>query len=247
MAHKVGKASLIAMAIILVFALLAYVFRDPIATRAAAFMLDRSGETACTHPEIRISKSLDRITLSPFRCEMYKPGPLKSIHAESDVVLRLSGLELTHIHVARATMEQRDREVPDVKSDALGDISNLIGVRDGLLKGMLDASESFSPGGPVMEADTLIAKRDGKVESVMKDFRRTFEDGWERQHAKRMEGGAPGFIAMRDFDMRVTKNRGKLSLAVHFGKPKRGEEPDVELKLEARGLDEKSPRVTMSL
>lgn len=247
MAHKVVRILLISLAGLVVLLGLAYLFREPLATRITAFMLDRNGDMECTHPEIRIASSLRQITVTPFECEIFKPGPLKSFKAESDVVLQLDGLEITHIRVARATMEQRDRDVPDVKSNALGDMSNLVGVRDGLLKGMLDASESYSPGGPVMEVDTMVAKRDGKVESTMKGFRRTFEDGWERQHAARMEGGAPGFVAMRDFDMRVTKSRGKLSLAVHFGKPERGEDPDMELKMEARGLDEKSPYVSMSL
>lgn len=247
MAHKVVRILLIALAALVVLLGLAYLFREPLATRITAFMLDRNGDMECTHPEIRIASSLRQITATPFECEVFKPGPLKSFKAESDVVVQLDGLEVTHIHVARATMEQRERKVPDVKSNALGDMSNLVGVRDSLLKGMLDASESYSPGGPVMEVDTMVAKRDGKVESTMKGFRRSFEDGWERQHAARMEGGAPGFVAMRDFDMRVTKSRGKLSLAVHFGKPERGEEPDVELKMEARGLDEKSPYVSMSL
>jgi hypothetical protein len=247
MAHKVVRILLIALAALVVLLGLAYLFREPLATRITAFMLDRNGDMECTHPEIRIASSLRQITATPFECEVFKPGPLKSFKAESDVVVQLDGLEVTRIHVARATMEQRERKVPDVKSNALGDMSNLVGVRDSLLKGMLDASESYSPGGPVMEVDTMVAKRDGKVESTMKGFRRSFEDGWERQHAARMEGGAPGFVAMRDFDMRVTKSRGKLSLAVHFGKPERGEDPDVELKMEARGLDEKSPYVSMSL
>jgi hypothetical protein len=247
MAHKVVKVLLIALAGLVVLLGLAYLFREPLATRITAFMLDRSGDMECTHPEIRIASSLRQITATPFECQVYKPGPLKSFKAESDVVLQLEGMKPTHIRVERATMEQHDREVPEVESNALGDVSNLVGVRDGLLKGMLDASESYSPGGPVMEIGTLVAKRDGKVESVMKEFRRSFEDGWERQHAARMEGGAPSGIAMRDFDMRVTKSRGKLSLAVHFGKPERGEDPDVKLKMDARGLDEESPYVSMSL
>jgi len=247
MAHKVVRILLITLAVLVVLLGLAYLFREPLATRIAAFVLDRNGDMECTHPEVRIASSLRQVTVTPFECEMFKPGPMKSFKAESDVVVQLDGTKPTHIRIARATMEQRDREVPDVKSNALGDMSNLVGVRDSLLKGMLDASESFSPGGPVMEVDTLVAKRDGKVESTMKGFRRTFEEGWVRQHAERVEGGAPGFIAMRDFDMRVTKTRGKLSLAVHFGKPEQGENPDVELKMDARGLDEKSPRVSMSL
>jgi hypothetical protein len=246
MARTFGKVALIALAGLVVLLGVAWVFRDALATRVTAYMLDHSDDMRCSHPDIRITKSLQRVTASPFECENFGPGALKAFKAESDVVLQLSGFEVTHIFVSRATMDQRDREVPDVKSNMLGDMSNLIGVRDGLLKGMLDASEGFSPGGPVMEVETLVAKRNGKVDSTMKGFRRTYEDGWERQHAARMEGG-PDFIAMRDFDMRVNKSEGKLSLAVHFGKPKRGEEPDIELKMEARGLDEKQPRVSMSL
>lgn len=247
MAHKVAKVLLIALATLVVLLGLAYFFRDPLATRLAAYMLQRNGDMECTHPEVRIASSLKEVTLSPFGCQVYKPGPLKSFKAESDVVVQLEGWKPAYIRLERATMEQHERSVPKVKSNTLGDMSNLVGVRDGLLKGMLDASESYSPGGPVLEADTLIAKRDGKVESVMKGFRRSYENGWDRQRAERMEGGAPGFVAMRDFDMRVTKSRGKLSLAVHFGKPEAGENPDVELKMDARGLDEKSPHVSMSL
>jgi hypothetical protein len=246
MASRIGKIALIAVAALMLLAAAGYMFRDPLATRGAAFMLDRSGDTRCTHPTVHISSSLQRITLSPFQCEMFKPGPLKSFSADSDVVLRLEGLQLTQIFVAQATMDQRDRDTSHVQSDTLGDVANVMGVRDGLVKGLLDASESFSPGGPEMRADTVIAKREGKVESVMKGFRRTFEDGWECQHAARLEGGA-GVVAMRDFDMRVNKTHGKLSLDLHFGKPERGEDPDIQLKMEATGLDQKAPHVSMSL
>jgi len=241
------KFLLIVFAGVSLLAVLIYLLRDPIATRVAAFVLDRDKESECTHPEIRISNAIDRITLSPFECQMYKPGPLKAFKAESDVVLRLDGLEITHVYVARATTEQHDRKTSHVESNTLGDIADLAGVRDGLVKGMLDASESFSPGGPVLEADTLIGKRAGKVQSVMKGFRRTFEDGWEHRHADRMEGGGPGIVAIRDFDMRVNKSHAKLSLAMHLGKPEKGEAPDMQLKITGRDLDQKTPYVSMSL
>lgn len=246
MVRRLGKIALFAVAGLLLLLAVVFVFRDSVATRTAAFMLDRSGDMRCTHPHVHISSTLQQITLSPFECELFKPGPLKSFQAESDVILRLDGFELTEIEVARATMDQRDRDTSHVKSDTLGDVANVVGVRDGLVKGMLDASESFSPGGPIMRAKTLTAKREGKVESVMKDFRRSFEDGFERQHAARLEGGG-GVVAMRDFDMRVNKQRGKLSLALHLGKPERGEDADVKLKMEASGLDQESPYVSMSL
>ena len=246
MSRKLATALLITLACILVLTGAAYIFRNPLATRIAAVALDRSHELRCTHPDIRIAASLQRITLSPFECKIDKPGPLAAFKADSEVVLTLRGLTLTRIYVARAIMDQRERDVKDVDSNTLGVLANMVGVRDNLLKGMLDASESFSPGGPVIEADTMIAKRGGKLDSVMKHFRSSYEDGWQRQRAERLEGG-PDFVQLRDFDMRVTKSRAKLRLAMHFGKPKHGEEPDVSLKMDATGLDEKRPHVNMRL
>jgi hypothetical protein len=248
MAHKLVKVLLITLGILVLLLGSAYLFRDPLATRITAFMLDRNEEMTCSHPKVHISSSLKRVTLSPFECENHASGALKFFSADSAVELQLDGTEVTHIHVAKATMEQRDRKTTNVESNMLGDIANIVGIRDGLMKGMLDASEGFSPGGPVMTVDTMIAKRNGKLESVMKGFRRTYEDGFERQHAARMEGkNGDEAIAMRDFDMRVNKSEGKLSLALHFGKPERGEKPDMKLEMEARGLDEKTPKVRMSL
>ena len=249
MAPKVKRALLITLAAIVLLAAASYLFRNPLATQLTAFMLKRNHDVQCTPPDVRIANTLQRITLSPFECQMLKPGPLKSFQAHSEVVLTLDGLTLTRIYVSRATMDQREREVKDVSSNTMGVLANMVGLRDNLLKGMLDASESFSPGGPIWEADTMIAKREGKVDSVMKHFRRSYEDGWERQHAQRMEGpdGESGPVSMRDFDMRVNKSQAKLRLAMFFGKPKPGEDPDVAIKMDATGLDEKKPHVNMSL
>lgn len=245
--HKLAKGMLVGFGALVVLTFAAYLLRDPLATHITAYVLDHSDESKCTHPKIRLSSSLQRVTLSPFECQMRKPGPLKSFKTESEVVLQLSGTEITYIYIPRATMDQRDRKTVHVESNVLGDLANLVGVTDGLMKGMLDASESFAPGGPIWEADTLIGTRNGKLESIMKGYRRTYEDGYERQHAARMEGSGKQLIAMRDFDMRVNKTRGTLKLALYFGTPKKGERPDMELKMEARGLDQKKPYVEMSL
>ena len=249
MAPRVRRGLLIALACVVLLSAAAYVFRNPLATRGAAFMLDRSRDVRCTHPDIRMSSTLQRITVSPIECEMLKPGPLKSFQAHSEVVLTLEGLTLTRVFVSRATLDQRERKVTNVESNTTGDLANIVGIRDNLVKGMMDASESFSPGGPIVEADTMIAKREGKVDAVMRHYRRSYEDGWDHQHAERLESaeGEKGPLAMRDFDMRATKSQAKLRLAVFLGKPKPGEEPDIALKMDATGLDETKPHVNMSL
>jgi hypothetical protein len=249
MSPKVRRGLLIALGCVLLLSAAAYLFRNPLATKLTAVMLDRSRDMQCsTHPDVRISSTLQRITVSPFKCEMLKPGPLKAFETHSEAVLTLSGLTPSRIYVSKATMDQREREVKNVESNTVGDLANIVGIRDQLVKGMLDASEQFSVGGPIVEADTMIAKRAGKVDSIMKHFRRSYEDGWDHQHAERMESpGGTGPVAMRDFDMRVTKSQAKLRLSVYLGKAKAGEEPDVALKMDATGLDENKPRVNMSL
>lgn len=239
---------LIALGLVLLLLAAAYVLRDPLATKLTAVMLDRSGDMQCTHPDIRISATLQRITVSPIKCEMHKPGPLKAFETASEAVITLAGMSPSRIYVSRATMDQREREVKNVESNTVGDLANIAGIRDNLVKGMLDASESFSAGGPILEADTMIAKRAGKVDSIMKHFRRAYVDGWDTQHAESMESpGGSGPVSLRDFEMRVTKSEAKLRLAIYLGKAKPGEKPDIALKMDATGLDEKKPRVHMSL
>lgn len=248
MSPKLRRGLFIALGCVVLLLAAAYLFRDPLATKLTAVMLDRSGDMQCTHPDIRIAPTLQRITVSPLKCEMYKPGPLKAFETGSEAVITLEGMTPSRIYVSRATMDQREREVKNVESNTVGDLANIVGIRDNLVKGMLDASESFSAGGPILEADTMIAKRAGKVDSIMKHFRRAYKDGWDTQHAESMESpGGSGPVSMRDFEMRVTKSEAKLRLAIYLGKAKAGEEPDIALKMDAKGLDENKPRVTMSL
>jgi hypothetical protein len=111
---------------------------------------------------------------------------------------------------------------------------------------MLDAAEPFSSDGPVLEIATLVAKRAGKREAVMRDFERSFDNGWARQRAKRVEAG-PQVAEIRNFDMRATPSRGLLTLEIFLGKPEAGDEPDIKLKLEGSRLNEKKPRFKLSM
>jgi hypothetical protein len=244
-ARTVGKVLILTFVSLLALSLALYVFRDPIASELAALALERKPGMRCTPPELQIDASLDRVTVSPIECSMAK-GPISAFSTLSDLEVQLDGLKASRARVARAIVDQRDREVTEVESNTLGDLAKLAGMRDMLVKGMLDASEGFSPGGPVMQCGTLTMKRDGKLEAVMRDFQRTYEHGWERTRAAVVEGG-PEFASIRDLDMSVTRSRGKLKMDVFLGKPERGESPDVRLKVEGDRLNQSEPHFDMSL
>jgi hypothetical protein len=234
-----------AAALFLLLGLLAYGFRDPIATKVAGFVLDRRPGMRCTHPEIRVDRSLELAIVAPIDCSI-ADGPITRFVAQSDMEVELDGFSAKRVRIERAMMDQRERDVSNVESNTLGDLADLVGFRDSLVKGMLDAGEMYAGKGPVIQMDTVISKRAGKTEAVMHGFRITHENGWDRQFAARMESG-PDIAAIRNFDLRVTPKRGQLSLDLFLGKPEPGEKPDIELQVEGRQLDEKKPHFKLSM
>lgn len=245
MARTLGKV-LVAIALLMaVLGLLSYVFRDPLATKVAAFALDRRSGRRCTHPDLRIDGSLELVTISPIDCSIAK-GPIARFSTQSDMEVQMNGFKPGTARVAQAIMDQRERDVSHVESNTLADLADLVGFRDQLVKGMLDAAESFSSDGPVLRVATLVAKRGGKREAVMRDFERSFDNGWVSQRAERVEAG-PKVAEIRNFDMRVTPSRGVLTLEIFLGKPEPGDEPDIKLKLEGSRLNEKKPHFELSM
>lgn len=245
MARKLGKI-LIAIALLMaVIGLLSYVFRDPLATKVAAFALDRRPGMRCTHPDVRIESSLKLATISPIDCSIAE-GPFARFSTQSDMEVQMKGFKPGTARVAQAIMGQRERDVSHVESNTLAGLADLVGFRDQLVKGMLDAAESFSPEGPVLRVGTLLAKRDGKREAIMRNFERSFDNGWARQRADRVEAG-PKVAEIRNFDMRTTPSRGVLTLDIFLGKREPGDEPDVNLKLEGTRLNEEKPHFKLSM
>jgi hypothetical protein len=233
------------VAFVVVLCVVAYFFRDALATRVAAHVLDGRPGLRCTHPDVRISRALDSVTLTPIKCSLSE-GPITKFSAESNTVVLLDGLHLRSVNIPRATIDQRDRDMTNVESNALGDLAQVIGMRDSLCKGLLDASEMYSDSDMLLQVGVMTQKRKGKTESVMHGFRRTFEKGWDRQFAERVES-SPELASVRNFDMRVTPSRGELTADIYLGKPKHGEKPDAELKIDGRELDQKKPRFKLSL
>jgi hypothetical protein len=243
-ARRVPKILLGVMGAVAVLAVAAYSLRDAIATALVARFLDEPG-ARCTRPDVRIDRSLKSAVVAPFRCSVAQ-GPIAAWSTQAPLHADLDGWSVRRIRVARATFDQRERDLSGVESNTLGDIADLFGFRDELLNGMIDASETFMAGGPVMHCDRMVMRRKGKVESVLIGFHRTFEDGWERTRATRMEGGSR-LVQIRNYDMRVTPRRAKLRFDVHLGKPEPGDRPAMQILIEGRGLKEKRPYFEMSL
>ncbi len=244
MGRNVGKVLLGAIGAVLVVALAAYFLRDAIAKELVARLLAEPG-ARCTRPDVHIDRWLRSAIVAPLRCSVAQ-GPIAAWSTQSPLHADLEGWSVRRIRVARATFDQRERELSEVESNTLGDIADLFGFRDELLKGMLDASEAFMADGPVMHCDRLVMKRAGKVESVLRDYHRTFEHGWERTRATRLEGGSK-IVQIRDYDMRVTPRRALLRFDVHLGRPERDDRPAMQIRIEGRGLNGKRPYFRMSL
>lgn len=244
-ARTLGKVLILSVASLALLAAVTYAYRDPIATELAAVALKRKSGMRCTAPQIQIDGSLDHVTVSPIECSIAE-GPISAFKTLSPLEVQLDGFKASRVRVARAIVDQRERDVSKVESNTLGDLADLAGVLDMLVKGMLDASEMFRPGGPVVHCGTLTMKRNGKLEAVMRDFQRSHEHGWERTRAERVESG-PEFASIRDFDMRVTPSHGKLRLNVFLGKPERGEPPDMRLEVEGDRLNQRKPHFDLSL
>lgn len=222
-----------------------YVFRDAVATKAAELALERHDELRCTPPKLHVAGSLERLTVSPIDCRILK-GPLQRFSAPNGLEVTLVGFRPKLIHATHLVMDQRERDVSHVEKKSAGKVPGFSSISDQFVKSMLDASESFSSGGPIVRADTLVAKRAGKTETIMKDFRRSSEFGWDRQTAAQLLG-VPEVVSIRNFDLKVTPKRGELTLAIWLGKPDPGEKPDALLEVDGSDLNQEHPKFDIRL
>jgi hypothetical protein len=152
------------------------------------------------------------------------------------------------VHVPKVTIDQRERDVSHVRTNTMGDLGELAGFSQTLYKGMLDSAELYSPSVPLVEADTLIMKRAGKVESVLHGFKQSLDGEWNRSQAVSVETGT-GLVSVQALDLRVTPARGRMTASVYVPKPKgaTGEKPDMKVRVTAVGLGEKHPRITLEI
>ena len=224
----------------------AYVCRSEIATAATAFVLDRDENAKCTHPEIEVAASLDLVHVSPVECRLSK-GPLKRMQTFGRMRITLDGFDVKQVHIPRATFDARDRDVSHVELNTLGDIADLFGASQGLIKGVLDGHDNYQADPIPMTIGQLTTLREGKKDGVMYDYREWKDGVWYRSNAARMSSGTEGLAEVRNFDMRIAPNRARLSMGIYLGEAERGEEPDAELRLESRNLNDRKPKFEMEL
>lgn len=146
-----------------------------------------------------------------------------------------------------ARLHGRKRDVSDIPSNTLEDIANITGMRDDLIKAVLDASDMYSRAAPPVSIEHLTILREGKQESVIHHFAMTEDGEWNRSRGAKVDVGIDGLAALRNFDRRVTRTRGKLTLDVYLGTAERGERPDTQLRLEGTNLNSSNVRFELSL
>ena len=244
----VNRATKILLAVLLSFAVLsgvAYVFRDGIATGMFALIIDSRRGVRCSHPELEVASTLDAVTMQPIECS-FTGGPLASAQTFTPATIALDGFGVDHIRVSRAVMNFRKRDVSEIPSNTLEDIANITGMRDQLMKAVLDASEMYSANAPRVLVDQLTITRERKKESVIHDFVMTQDGEWNRSRGAKVDVGIEGLAALRNFDRRVTASRGQLKLDLYLGDAERGEEPDTTLQLDGTQLD-RDARFKLSL
>jgi hypothetical protein len=227
-------------------AALGYVFRDAIASRAFALVVDHREGVRCSHPALQIASTLDVVVLAPLECS-FSRGPLANAQTFTPTQIALKAFGVEHISVARAAMNFRKRDVSDIPSNTLEDIANITGMRDNLIKAVLDASEMYSADAPPVSVEHLTVLREGKRESVIHDFAMMPDGKWNRSRGAKVDVGIDGLAALRNFDRRVTATRGKLSVDLYLGTAEPGERPDTVLRLEGTNLNSADTRFELSL
>jgi len=240
------KVLLAALASLVVLAVLLYGFRNVIATAGLAYAVNHREGVSCTHPKVEIESAFDWVEIAPIECKLSQ-GRIQRAETFTPARIILDGLSVARVHVTRATLDFRDRDLSNVETNTLGDLARVTGATDPLLKGVLDAADMYQPDSPPVAVDQLTMLRAGKKESVMHDFTKSVEGEFDRSHAASVDMGIEGLASVRNFDMRVTPARGKLAVGVYFGDAKRGEEPDAELRAEGHGLNTAKPKFDLSL
>jgi hypothetical protein len=189
-----------------------YLLRDPIATAAFGAATD-TDKVRCSHAEVKVARMLDMIEIAPLECEL-TGSPLVTVRTHTPTRIWLQGSGVKRVEVSRMTMGYRQRDVSHVEFNELASVT---GLPEKLMRGLLDASELYSSKTPDVRIEQLTVLRGGKKENVMHGYTLRLDGKWNRGHAERVETGIEGVVEVREFDMRVTPARGKLSMGIHLG------------------------------
>lgn len=237
--------ALVAVAAMLVLGLVGYLARDPIATAVTGLVIDRKKNLSCTSPEVQVASSLDQVVLSPVKCKVYD-HPITKFTSHTPMIVDLAGMKPRQVRVAKATIDQRARDLSGVESNVLGALAEMTGSTDSLVKAMLDGAESYSTSDMWLVIDEMIGYRGGKKESVMHRFRTNMDGEWNRTRADLIDSGG-GPMSVGDMDMRVTPSRGRCTVSLFLGKRERGDEPAFRLEMVGDRLDTPKPHMRLRL
>jgi hypothetical protein len=208
-------------------------------------VLDHSNTLHCSRPIVTLSAKFDSAIVSPIRCRI-RTGPITEFASEDAMIVEMSGVRPRSVRVARASIDQRERDLSHVEMNALQAIANYTGMTHELVCSMLDGSETYSTSNPALTVGALTARRGGKNKSIMRNFRKSLDGRWNRTQADEIDSG-PSPVTVGDLDMRVTEKSGVGVVSIYFGKRSRGAKPDIRLELTGERLDTDKPHVRLRL
>jgi hypothetical protein len=245
MRSRALKIVVLVAIVLLVLGLVGYLARDPIATTVTGFVIDRQKTLSCSHPDVHVASSLDQVVLSPVQCNVYD-NPITKFESHAPMIVDLAGMKPRQVRVAKATIDQRERDISKVESNLLGELAEMTGSTDSLVKAMLDGAESYSKSDMWLVIDEMAGYRGGKKESVMHRFRTNMDGEWNRTRADLIDSGG-GPMSVGDMDMRVTPSRGRCTVSLFLGKRERGDKPDFRLEVVGDRLDTPKPHMRLRL
>jgi len=147
------------------------IFRDPIASYAAAKVMASKGfecNAVSVHVPLRLPPS--PVVLEPAQCGV-KEGPLESIEFKSPVRVVLHGAGIEIIRVASLSLDLRVRGQPDVEMNTLGDVTKLLGADHPAIELMIDTAVLSKEKSPPVLAEEVKVTRGGEPVAELHEMR----------------------------------------------------------------------------
>jgi hypothetical protein len=143
--------------------------RNSIASFVAARVL-ASQNVSCNRVQVSIPAALplSAIESAPMRCESSK-GPVRVIDFRSPLVIELKGFGARAAHCSNVTIDLRPRRHPEVDTNVLGDIADLLGLDEPGVELLFDAAETSSQKSRPFSAARATLFRAGQLIAKLSD------------------------------------------------------------------------------
>lgn len=234
-----------AVVVLLCLGACVYVARDYVATRLATLAIERKPDMRCTALRVHLPAALDMVVVSPVTCH-FEALPIREFSSSDSAVVTLRGAKPESVHVARASLTQRDRDLSRVDMNAPAELATITGATDELVKNMLDACVMYQADMPDVTIDELTPRRADKPQPHLYGFRKGMDGTQNRTRASRI-GPVDGIVTLADLDMANTAEQAQARVDIYWGKREPGDKPAMRLSLRAAHANTDHPQVTLSV